>query len=160
MPPGQSMFPIITRNDAMLLMATNRQYREEKNPRFKETLLEYLLANLVISNTLGEDWLNAAIEEAVSWIRGVRKGTPMINPISAYIVAAIEKYRNPQLAGQVINLGIDFLTLIDQPEANPSQTQVGVNTQSVLYSVILFVRGAFFSSGLAMGLNLIELDKK
>jgi hypothetical protein len=43
---------------------------------------------------------------------------------------------------------------------NPSQTAVNVKTTTALYSVIIFICGAFFSAGLAMVLNLVELEKK
>ena len=43
---------------------------------------------------------------------------------------------------------------------NPSQTAVNIATQTALYSIILFLCGSFFSAGLAMALNLIELEKK
>lgn len=43
---------------------------------------------------------------------------------------------------------------------NPTQTQVNIATTTALYSVIIFLCGAFFSAGLSMLLNLIELEKK
>ena len=42
---------------------------------------------------------------------------------------------------------------------NPSQTAVDVRTTTALYSVIIFLCGAFFSAGLAMVLNLVKLEK-
>jgi ABC-type sugar transport system permease subunit len=43
---------------------------------------------------------------------------------------------------------------------NPSQTAVDVKTTTALYSIVIFLCGAFFSAGLAMLLNLIELEKR
>jgi len=42
---------------------------------------------------------------------------------------------------------------------NPSQTAVDVRTTTALYSVVLFLCGAFFSAGLAMVLNFVKLEK-
>ena len=42
---------------------------------------------------------------------------------------------------------------------NPSQTAVDVRTTTALYSIIIFLCGAFFSAGLAMVLNLVKLEK-
>ena len=42
---------------------------------------------------------------------------------------------------------------------NPSQTAVDVRTTTALYSIIIFLCGAFFSAGLAMALNLVKLEK-
>ena len=43
---------------------------------------------------------------------------------------------------------------------NPSQTQVYVSTSTALYSIIIFVCGALFSTGLSMLVALIQPDKK
>lgn len=114
------MLPIITRNDAMRLMATNKLFQEEKNPKMRETWLEWLLAITVIRNTLGEEWWQNGIEEIDSWARGERRETPMVRPLSAFMTVGGAKSVPPEVAGQLINLGIDLLTLLDEPGANES----------------------------------------
>ena len=65
----------------------------------------------------------------------------------SFAVGVWVTYLETQVANYVVTL-------------NPSQTQVNISTMSVLFSVALFLCGALFSAGLAMGLNLIELEKK
>ncbi len=121
MPPQYlSMLPIITWDDMAHLMATDRQYNNLVNPEFKKTWLEFLLATVVIKRTLGEDWWQAAADEVASLSKGGRRGTPMTHPLSPFLRAVSSKKVEPELAGQVINLAIDFLTLLDLPEANQS----------------------------------------
>ncbi len=114
------MLPVITWDDMAHLMATDKQYRSLKDPKFKETWLEFLLATVVVKRTLGEDWWQAAADEVASLSKGGRRGTPMTHPLSPFLAAVLSKKVTPALAGQVINLAIDFLTLLDLPEANQS----------------------------------------
>jgi len=114
------MLPIITLDDARLIIETNKQYSEDPRPKFKETVLEFFLAERVIKNTLGEDWWRTAVNEVDSLSKGVKRETPISHPLTPYLVAVTKKHYNPQLGGQVINLAIDLLTLLDLPEANQS----------------------------------------
>lgn len=114
------MLPVITWDDMARLMATDKQYNSLADPEFKKTWLEFLLATVVIKRTLGEDWWQAASAEVASLSKGSRRETPMIHPLSPFLKAVTSKKVEGELAGQVINLAIDLLTLIDLPEANQS----------------------------------------
>lgn len=53
------MLQAITWDDAARIMTSDTRYTQQKNPKFRETVLEYLLATLVLKRTLGEDWWQA-----------------------------------------------------------------------------------------------------
>jgi hypothetical protein len=114
------MLSIITWDDAAQIMGTNKQYRDDSRPNFKETILEFSLAERVIKNTFGVDWWQAAMDEVDSLAKGAKRETPIVHPLTPYLVAVTGRHCNPQLGGQVINLAIDLLTLLDLPEANQS----------------------------------------
>ncbi len=115
----------ITWDDAAGIITTDTRYTQQTNPRFKETVLEYLLATLVIRRTLGEDWWQEGENEVASLMAGGRRDSPLGHPLTPFLAALRGKYYDPKLAGQIINLAIDFLTLIDSPEANESLEQNG-----------------------------------
>ena len=113
----------ITWDDAARILTTDTRYKQQTNPKFRETALEYLLATQVIKRTLGEDWWQAGENEAASLMAGSKRDSPLGHPLTPFLAALRGKYYEPKLAGQVINLAIDFLTLIDLPEANESLEQ-------------------------------------
>jgi hypothetical protein len=117
------MLQAITWDDAARIMTTDTRYTQQRNPRFRETVLEYLLATLVLKNTLGEDWWQAGENEVATMMAGGKRGSTLDHPLTPFLAALRGKYYEPKLAGQVINLAIDFLTLIDLPEANESLEQ-------------------------------------
>ena len=113
----------ITWDDAAQIINTDALYRNQPDLKIRKTVLEYLLATLVIKRTLGEGWWQAAEDEVASQMAGGRRGSPNTHPLTPFLVALRRKFYDPTLAGQVTNLAIDLLTLINLPEANESLEQ-------------------------------------
>ena len=114
------MLPVITRQDAMYFVANSRLYREEADPKKKEDIMEILLAQTVVRRTLGEGWWAGAAEEIDSWVKGTRRETPRVHPLSTMMTSGASREVQAETWGQLDRFGCDLLTLLDQPEANES----------------------------------------
>jgi hypothetical protein len=97
-----------------------RLYREAKDPREKEMWMEVTLAGLVVIRTIGQDWWLEAKDEVDSWVKGERSPVPRSHPVSKFMTAGSEREVQSESWGQIVRLGSDFLTLLDQPAANAS----------------------------------------
>lgn len=104
----------------MQYAATTRIYREEKDPKLKQIFMEMLLAQTIIAYTLGEKWWRGAADEIDSWVKGVKRDTPRTHPLSAFMTGGAERVVQPERWGQIVRLGSDLLTLLDQPASNQS----------------------------------------